>query len=84
MERERWTLAAASRKIGVSRAHLAWAMLGRVRPNDRVRRRLPLLLNCSLLDLFTEEAVEQPHRVMSDEHREKLREGWKRRRGEAA
>jgi hypothetical protein len=84
MERERWTVAAAARKIDVSYSHLSWAMIGRVRPNDRVRRRLPLLLNCSLLDVFTEEALARPHRTVSEEHREKFRKAWRRRKSEAA
>ncbi|GLI00689.1 hypothetical protein [Phytohabitans aurantiacus] len=52
---------ATAEELGVEYNHLRFALYGQVRPNDRVRRRLPRLLGHPLEDLFSAESLAKPH-----------------------
>jgi hypothetical protein len=58
---ERWSVAALSRRLDVPENHLRNALVGRTRPSDEVRDRLPALLGRQLRECFTPEALAEPY-----------------------
>lgn len=57
LREERWSISAAARRIGVEDSHLRHAVNGRTVPSPFVRESLSVLLNKSVEDLFTPEAL---------------------------
>ena len=54
------TITGTARAIGVNPAHLHQTLSGRIRPNVRVRERLPALLGVPLSELFDEALLKLP------------------------
>jgi hypothetical protein len=61
MARERWSIALAARTIGVNEEHLRNVLRGVTRPMPAVLDKLPELLGCPVMDLFTEEILAKPY-----------------------
>ncbi|RZK75285.1 MAG: hypothetical protein EOP28_00355 [Rhodococcus sp. (in: high G+C Gram-positive bacteria)] len=55
---QRWTTGWIAERTGIPRKHVVHAMNGYCRPNNQLREALPRLLNRSLEELFTPEALE--------------------------
>jgi hypothetical protein len=55
----------AAELCGVKIDHLRDCADGRVRPNDQVRERLPLITGVPLHELFTADRLDRPHRTRS-------------------
>ena len=58
--RQGCTITGTARVIGVQPSHLSQALRGRIKPNVRVRRQLPVLLGVPLDELFDEAMLKLP------------------------
>lgn len=63
------SVAQAAALCGVSYFHMQACAAGRVRPNDQVRERLPLILSAPLHELFTADRLNRKHQVHPAKHR---------------
>ncbi len=57
LARQRWTVAAAARQLGVEYPQLYNTVIGRITPTIHLRNALPTLLDVPLEKLFTVEAL---------------------------
>ncbi len=63
LARQRWTVAAAARQLGVEYPQLYNAVTGRITPTIHLRNALPTLLDVPLEKLFTVEVLKATPRT---------------------